>query len=751
MIRLGKIRRRDRTVDGAEAATPAGRVPNLDKQHTVPYTDARAFLAGLSDREMGAGIRAAKLPLAVAVTDHVLAAAASPASPATTASSASSEAEAEAEAAVALAEAATAGRTVVGSDTIIRALLRLANPEVDRTLFLASASRVVWPARYAIVADRRGRDGRPVIDTLLFTLLVTALDALVDAEPKGGVPLGELVDAAAVAEDVRLARAALDAAVRLGRPWAAQYALATVLENGLRGEVWPGVRAAVEQHARGKASSAQMNWQQVFRMGEGADPVRRGGLTPMRYGTRDFFQALREEDRTRFQRLTPDWDAVLRRVQDLPDSTRDIRGYHGDSGVDAAAMREDMPAEVRAVLEDCYPRALWLRPRPDIKALRRALAAVDRLPAIDRHAALAELVRRGLVTGALTAAEVVATVRPAAETLALLVPGDTAAHHCFDGGRYAIPERGLAWVADRIRAEATAVLSVLGEEPAAWGALWGRVVSWGGTLPELVASAASATAVTGGGSSAPDRQPQAAAPPSATRHARTVDPIVALVSLAPPAALADILRAVPDEPYIAGAVAQMLDRSPLAPILIRFAFGPQGTSDMRRSLAHNTATDESTLWRLLLRDPVETRVLAEVFIRRGATDDLRLAALLRSHAAGGLHPVLAAHLRKTAPGADTVAPALVTGDPEQIHAALAPVIKTVDPGHRALAYAALAAAAGPEAVWALELARVGTLAKAEPAVQASVAAGDGAPLVAVVEDVRALMAAKRRALVSGSG
>jgi hypothetical protein len=74
------------------------------------------------------------------------------------------------------------------------------------------------------------------------------------------------------------------------------------------------------------------------------------------------------------------------------------------------------------------------------------------------------------------------------------------------------------------------------------------------------------------------------------------------------------------------------------------------------------------------------------------------------------------------------------------------VLTTVDSGHRAIAYAALAALGAMESVWALELERVGTLDQAGASVRASMAAGDAGPLLAVVDDARTAAMARRRAL-----
>jgi hypothetical protein len=107
------------------------------------------LLEPVADSLLAEGIRGSRLNLAFAVSDHVLAGADVVAS------------------AVALAEAALESRTVAEPGNVIRGLVRLACAEVDRTLFFTPTSLPMWLARRAILADRRGPDGRAVIDAAL--------------------------------------------------------------------------------------------------------------------------------------------------------------------------------------------------------------------------------------------------------------------------------------------------------------------------------------------------------------------------------------------------------------------------------------------------------------------------------------------------------------------------------------------------------------------------------------------------------
>jgi hypothetical protein len=66
-------------------------------------------------------------------------------------------------------------RTVAEPRNVIRGLVCLANAELDRALFFTPSSLPMWPARRAILADRRGPDGRPIIGAALRERLIQEL------------------------------------------------------------------------------------------------------------------------------------------------------------------------------------------------------------------------------------------------------------------------------------------------------------------------------------------------------------------------------------------------------------------------------------------------------------------------------------------------------------------------------------------------------------------------------------------------
>ncbi|ACU74223.1 hypothetical protein Caci_5364 [Catenulispora acidiphila DSM 44928] len=71
----------------------------------------------------------------------------------------------------------------------------------------------------------------------------------------------------------------------------------------------------------------------------------------------------------------------------------------------------------------------------------------------------------------------------------------------------------------------------------------------------------------------------------------------------------------------------------------------------------------------------------------------------------------------------------LTDAPTLLHRLVAAVLDRADPATLTCLYGALAEAAGPEPVWALDLERAGSLDAVQPAVRASMAAGSAEPLV----------------------
>jgi len=128
-------------------------------------------------------------------------------------------------------------------------------------------------------------------------------------------------------------------------------------------------------------------------------------------------------------------------------------------------------------------------------------------------------------------------------------------------------------------------------------------------------------------------------------------------------------------------------------------------------------------------------VLAAVYLHPLASRELRVAAVVRAEEAGGLHPRLVRRLvtRDADPG--LLLPALESRSPEVLHTVLRRGSRVITADQRIAAYARLAAAAGPEPVWALELERAGSLEKMHEAVRASMASHSDAPLIAAAAGI----------------
>jgi hypothetical protein len=234
-------------------------------------------------------------------------------------------------------------------------------------------------------------------------------------------------------------------------------------------------------------------------------------------------------------------------------------------------------------------------------------------------------------------------------------------------------------------------------------------------------------------------------PRRAGRWPRGVDAAAVLLTLAPPKAADLFLAEAEASPAVRGAVTRILDRGPIPLALLEYALGPQGTPEMRRALARNPESSFGLLVRLVEGFPAETEMLAVAYVALGrwrpgaggarsdVVDDLRARIILHSEANGGLHARLARLLRGGQRSGQTelaeLRPALASQNPVTLHTVLSRINGRVDPGTRSRAYASLAALAGPEPVWALELQRVGALERAAASVRASMAAGDIGPLV----------------------
>ena len=674
-------------VVGMDAATREAVGRQLDVMHTMSYAQALALAASMTDQDLARSLGHCRLNIAMAVSDHI------PTRPDARAS------------AFGLAEAALKGRTVADPDDVIRDLLRMPNRMADTVLFFhRERSDGTQPARYAILADRRGPDGRPIIDDEIRKRLLEQIES----RRRPTRIEAELRAAAAVADDPEIAQAIA---------------------------------------------------------GRGFKPDR--------------------DDDLAFRRFAPDWEALLAKAESHP------RPNHAR---ELLARRADLPADIRATLETIHPPAHWLVPRPDIEAVRRALAGVElmapagvepiALAGVEPMAsagaelvalagvelvapagvepmapagrfALGVLLRRGLAGGSLDAAEVVATLRPVAALLAFLVPTRRLWRDRLALRSQAFPDDAQRWLAATLREEAEAVLApVLSQDPAAWAWFLHRAMTWPGTLPELAAEMTAELARDAAGNAGPPpvgfprRSPDDAGGAGAADDLRdrlsTADPIAVVASLMPRPVFASTLAAHLEgwDPAAVEDVTRLLECEPLLPDLTELALGPRGTPAMRLKLAANPGADLATLWRIAAWDPAEPHALAVIYQHPDASYDLRTAVVIRSYSAAGPHPSLLKLLENRAPGTETLARLLTSGDADAdadattMHTALHAVLGTVDLGHLLLGYAALAAVTGPEPVWALELERVGSLDRAIPEVRASMAAGSAALLTAAADPSR---------------
>jgi hypothetical protein len=191
----------------------------------------------------------------------------------------------------------------------------------------------------------------------------------------------------------------------------------------------------------------------------------------------------------------------------------------------------------------------------------------------------------------------------------------------------------------------------------------------------------------------------------------------------------------PEQRALKGVLARILDRGIQPRWLLDLALGPHGTPEMRLAAARNPAATVGTLWRLADREPAEARVLAAVYQHPLASLELRIAVVVRSEAVGGLDPGLVRRLLTRDAEPALLQPLLESHDPELLHAVLRRSNRSLQTDRRIVAYARLAAAAGPEPVWALELERAGRLEHMHEAVRASMSEHSDAPLRAAASGV----------------
>lgn len=702
----------------------------IDALHFAGRDDASAVLHGLGDAGVAEGIAQASLPVSVMVSDFVL----------EQASSAS---------AVALARRALADETVADPDTVLRALIRMADPAVDEVLVRTAGKRSRSWILAALLRDRRGADGRPVIAPGVKQFLRNQLARAERRHAGRHTPMParietDLTGAACSADDPGIVATALPLAIQLRQVAAVLRGLRTLRDYGLLSSLWEdGLRETATTVMASGASYYAPWWETVLAFGDTGDDaelekaprrLRTDSLPPAEEA--DFWTA----PNTGSQHYELPWDAVLAYASVVGTGEEGTQAGQATSrGLDEAAAREDMPEDVRDTFQTRYPRAVFWTARPGVETLVRAREASPHLNPAIRHFATRELLRRGLLHGSLSAAEAVAHAEPAAEVLALALPTPPglAQYYTAKGKNgfaphfVTIPPEAEERYQAELRA---AVAEAIGPKPAHWLKVLTRVAAWEGSLGALLEAVDA-------GAPLPTRR--------ASRWPRGVDPAAVVMEVAPAEVVAAVLEAAgvgdsdadadhspataakpgdPETRALRGVLTRILDRGPEPRWLLNLAIGPQGTQAMRLAAARNPAATVGTLWRLADREPAEPGVLAAVYLHPLASLELRIATIVRSEAVGGIDPGLIHRLVTRYAEPALLQPALESHDPELLHAVLRRSNRSLQTDRRIVAYAHLAAAAGPEPVWALELERAGSLEQMHEAVRASMSAHSDEPL-----------------------
>ncbi|ACU75048.1 hypothetical protein Caci_6194 [Catenulispora acidiphila DSM 44928] len=555
---------------------------------------------------------------------------------------------------------------VRGHDAARRRLLSRAEPAIDRALFgRLEQSGIAW-VRLAILRDRVGPGGEPIVPPDLRAKLAAFVRT-------AGLPLSpehladtdtgdaefELLRVLAGAADLSLA---LPASRVLGLPGPIPAA-----QPGWRDQVW------VQRWDRPGAGSR--SW-----------------------------------------RL--DWDEVVALAADYEAVAGDRGRFLGQvAGLDEAAAREDIPADVRRQLLTSYPPTAWhTAAAPDVATLRGISAAVNRLR--DRWGRfeqdpefgepIRDLIIRGLSLGTLTAADVIEHAVPASAILDL----------AWRTGDEILPAaRGRADLAEEMR---TLLYKRIGDDVPLWTALLIRSLVSSGTVAELVDS----TAILGPRQAMPGED-------EIDEAIEGVPSANVLLSFARPHVARELLS---DGPGALNEVElALLESAPLPPGLVARAFAPDAGRDARRALAANPATPTAVLQRLLhdIVDPQDTRM---AMFHSAADPAIRYAALellekwgtpweQLTHFVQNMGDVRVYQLAAAAP---TV---------ERLHFLLKKIGKYLGPDTSALLYGRLAEAAGPEPVWDVAVMAAGMAENVSPSVRASMAAGDVEPLLTAAERV----------------
>lgn len=577
-------------------------------------------------------------------------------------------------------------------NVLYRRILRFRDPAADEALFGFGARRPLRWIRRAILRDRRGEDGRPVIAPALRARLLEAA-ALGDDQTL----LRDLLRA----DDPELVLAALArTAGRLTDLVAAARALLTLAEHGqLGGVTWP----AALRHADGQRYTVDELRECVRRQGEAQDWLGAGTLPD---GSDELWLAT-DVCLWRFDPVS--WEPLVAAA-----------AVHGRAGGDVvglrrAVRRDDVPADVRRRVAAHFPAAVAHFPDPGPEEL---VFAVD---VLEKHASRDEpldqylytLLDNGMRRGTLTAEEVLDLARPAAAVVAWTGTG-TAGRGADRRGRADV----RALIVELLRTE-------LGANAAAWTHLLLAVGLWPGTLPELVRRAAhnQLAGVTRG-------EPGGSVRPS--WHLRKWRPAERLLlGMAGRGTVQALLVAEPDGARRM-ALAEALRRGPTHRALAEYVLRLPEASCLLAAMAENPLTPLRDLRRIIEETPPDLGVLAATYCAPQSTGRLRELAVRRYLDAGGRLGVF--HNEVSDPGrADWLGLVAAAFEPALFLRTLRSLRSEAPEDDLLTAYALLARRTGAEPVWVAEQERAGALDRMLPAVRESMLAGEAAPLLAAAE------------------
>ena len=348
-----------------------------------------------------------------------------------------------------------------------------------------------------------------------------------------------------------------------------------------------------------------------------------------------------------------------------------------------------------------------LRPRPTVADYDHDLAWVGRR-GHDAFGHLRDLLLIGTLVGTISAGDVYSRVRPATVALTLLLD---------PGAGPTAPA-----LARRIRRGA-------GRRVGRWAEAVVAADSWPGSLRSLLRQEPPEE----GG-----RPPGAL--PGMEDHLWRGGNI--LLALAPPGTLAHIAgqaapmaatgRVVGEAKAVdyARALLRLAGHAPLSRPIVDHALTAQAGARVRMALAANPFTPNATLRRLLTFADAEPGVAVAIGQHECAPPAVRLAAFGKIRYLGGLGQA-GERLRRDIDMVRRMERIATVGADEAhlAHALLRDAGPELPDQARLFAYAHLARISGPEAVWALEMDRTGSLEAMHPAVRASMAAGSAVPLL----------------------